>query len=358
MELIGVYFVACGLLVTAGLAKALRPDDTARALAGLLSLSPRVLRVAVRTGSSAEALLGAIALAVPRSETAWLVAGSYLGFAAVITVLRRRGGAIASCGCFGTPDTPATGVHVVIDLVLALSAVWIAVDGPTGSLGSLLGTQPFDGLPLLAASGLCAWLTFLAISTLSQVEAARDECSASRGTPRTTPRVIPRGGHDPGRVARRDSSNRESLAAASSIVPRSPAARSRSVQGSTWPSGRAPRTGRSAPAATRTAVVAPRVVPAFPSSAARSTAATTGVLPDRSWAGGGRRTTPPTAAVRAITWTATPRASASPDVGTDGGSVTPVATARHAAAAPRDVTPSSPAASSSATGSATSRSPV
>ncbi len=180
MELIGLYFVACTLLIAAGLAKALRPDDTARALTGLLPLSPRVLRVAVRTGSSTEALLGAIALAVPRSETAWLVAASYLGFATVIAVLRRRGGAIASCGCFGTPDTPATGVHVVIDLVLALSAVWIALDGPTGSLRSLLGAQPFDGVPLLAASCLCAWLTFLAISTLSQVEAARRVLGISR----------------------------------------------------------------------------------------------------------------------------------------------------------------------------------
>lgn len=180
MELIGLYLVACALLVAAGVAKALRPDDTARALAGLVPLSLRVLRIAVRTGSAAEALLGAIALAVPRSETAWLVAASYLGFATVIAVLRRRGGVIASCGCFGTPDTPATTVHVVVDLALGLSAVGVAVDGPTGSLPSLLGAQPFDGVPLLAASCLCAWLTFLAISTLSQVEAARRVLGISR----------------------------------------------------------------------------------------------------------------------------------------------------------------------------------
>jgi hypothetical protein len=180
VELIGLYLVACALLIAAGLAKALRPDDTARGLAGLVPLSPRVLRVAVRTGSAAEALLGATALAVARSGTAWLVAASYLGFAAVIAVLRRRGGAIASCGCFGTPDTPATAVHVVVDLALALSAVWIAVDGQTDSLRSLLGAQPLDGVPLLAASGLCAWLTFLVVSTLSQVEAARRVLGISR----------------------------------------------------------------------------------------------------------------------------------------------------------------------------------
>jgi Methylamine utilisation protein MauE len=186
VELIGLYFVACGLLVAAGVAKAIRPDDTARALGGLVPLSARTLRVAVRCGSAAEALLGAIALALPRSATAWSVAASYLGFAAVIAVLRRRGGAIASCGCFGTPDTPATMVHVVIDLVLALSAVAIAVDGPTGSLGSLLRAQPLDGVPLVAATVLCAWLTYLAISTLSEVEAARRLLGISRHAARRT----------------------------------------------------------------------------------------------------------------------------------------------------------------------------
>ena len=180
MELIGLYFVACVLLIAAGLAKALHPGDTARALAGLVPISPRLRAVAVRIGSVAEALLGTIALVAPRSATAWLVAASYLGFAAVVILLRSRGGAIASCGCFGTPDTPATAVHAVIDVVLGVSAVWVAVDGPAGSLASLLSAQPLDGVPLVAASALCAWLTFLAISTLSQVEAARRALGISR----------------------------------------------------------------------------------------------------------------------------------------------------------------------------------
>jgi Methylamine utilisation protein MauE len=181
VELIGLYFVACVLLVVAGLAKALRPDDTARALAGVVPLSPRALRVAVRTGSAAEAVLGALALAAPRSATAWFLAASYVAFAVVVTVLRARGGAIASCGCFGTPDTPATALHAVVDLVLALSAVSVAVDGPKGSLGSLLGTQPLAGVPLVAASALCAWLTYLAISRLARVEAERRLLGITRG---------------------------------------------------------------------------------------------------------------------------------------------------------------------------------
>jgi hypothetical protein len=180
VELIGLYFVACVLLIAAGLAKAIHPADTARALAGLVPLPPRPLEIAVRTGAVGEAVLGAVALALPVAATAWLVAASYLAFAAVVAVLLRRGGAIASCGCFGTPDTPATAVHVAIDLVLAISALSVALDGPTGSVGSLLRAQPLDGVPLVAASALCAWLTFLAISTLSRVEGARRVLGISR----------------------------------------------------------------------------------------------------------------------------------------------------------------------------------
>ncbi len=36
----------------------------------------------------------------------------------VVAYARSRGGALASCGCFGTPDTPATLLHVVVDLVV------------------------------------------------------------------------------------------------------------------------------------------------------------------------------------------------------------------------------------------------
>ncbi len=76
MELIGLYLIAAGLLVVAGVAKAARPDDTARAMAALLPGSPplRLLRGVVRVGALAEAALGAVALAFPRPATAALVA--------------------------------------------------------------------------------------------------------------------------------------------------------------------------------------------------------------------------------------------------------------------------------------------
>lgn len=173
MELIGLYLVGCALLVLAGTAKMLRPDDTARALGTVVPFRMARLRLLVRAGATAEAALGAVAIAYPRTTTAILVALSYAAFAVFVLVARARGGAIASCGCFGTPDTPATLLHVFINLGLVVAGGAVAVAGPSGSIVSILWTQPLHGLPLVLASTLGVWLTFLAVSVLGGVQAAR-----------------------------------------------------------------------------------------------------------------------------------------------------------------------------------------
>ena len=173
MELIGPYLVGCALLVVAGAAKMIRPDDTARALATVTPLRLVHIRLLVRAGATAEVALGVVALAYPRTSTAGLVALSYAAFAAFVLVVRAKGGAIASCGCFGTPDTPATMVHVFINLGLVVAGVAVAAAGPSGSIVSNLSTQPLHGLPLVAVSALCVWLIVLAISVLGALQAAR-----------------------------------------------------------------------------------------------------------------------------------------------------------------------------------------
>ena len=173
MELIGLYLVACALLVAAGIAKAIRPTDTARALAAMVPIPQMRIRLLVRVGSAAEAALGVVAILIPRAGSAWLVALSYAVFAAVVAYARSRGGAIASCGCFGTPDTPATILHVIVNVGLALVAAVVAAAGPSGSILSILSRQPLHGLPLIVVSALCAWLTYVAISVLAGLQAAR-----------------------------------------------------------------------------------------------------------------------------------------------------------------------------------------
>jgi hypothetical protein len=175
MELIGIYLVGCILLVVAGVAKVVRPADTARALAASapIPLSLAVTRPLVRCVAGAEAILGAVALAVPRSGLAWLVAVSYIGFAVFVAYARSQGGAIASCGCFGTPDTPATLLHTAIDLALAGAAVAVALAHPTGSIVSVTAGPVGHRIALLVVTALCAWLTFLVLAVLPQVQAAR-----------------------------------------------------------------------------------------------------------------------------------------------------------------------------------------
>jgi hypothetical protein len=188
MELIGPYLVACALLMIAGVMKFFRPDDTARAVAAVIPgrlrrpLQFRSLRVLIRFGALAEGIIGGVAMVLPRSVPAALVAASYVFFVGVVVYVRSRGGALASCGCFGSLDTPATRLHVVVNLGLAISAVAVAVDAPAGgSTFSILAGQPLYGLPFAAAGLLGVWLTFLVLSSLSQLQAARRLAGSTTG---------------------------------------------------------------------------------------------------------------------------------------------------------------------------------
>ena len=133
MELIGLFLIASGLLVVAGLAKALRPDDTARALLELAPerinphLSLRSARVVVRVGAMAETAIGLWALVLPRPVSAALVASSYALFTVVVFYARLHGGALSTCGCFGQPDTPATWLHVAVNALFTVAAVTVAL---------------------------------------------------------------------------------------------------------------------------------------------------------------------------------------------------------------------------------------
>lgn len=182
MELIGPYLAACLVLAGAGVAKTFRPMDTARAVAAVVPLSLAVSRTLVRIGAVAEAGVGTAAALHPSPVTAGLVAASYLGFAAFVVVVLTRGGALASCGCFGKPDTPATRLHVMINLVLAVAAIVVAATVTPGWLPAILEKQPWHGAPLGLLSLLCAWLAFLALSRLAELAAARRLLGVARGS--------------------------------------------------------------------------------------------------------------------------------------------------------------------------------
>lgn len=172
MSLLAPYLAACALLVAAGAAKAWRPADTARALAaGRVRLTGRRLVPAVRVAAAVEAALGLGAAADPRPATAAAVAASYTAFAAFVLWQRRRGGALSSCGCFATPDTPATALHAVVDAGLAAAAAAVAA-GPGGALPTLLAAQPARGVPLVATAVVAAGLAYLVLTALPRLQAA------------------------------------------------------------------------------------------------------------------------------------------------------------------------------------------
>jgi hypothetical protein len=180
VELIGLYLVAAGLLVIAGVTKALRPDDTARALSDAVpararsTMTHQRLRATIRIGATIEAALGLIAIAFPRPVPAGLAAASYVIFAGVVLYVRTRGGALSSCGCFGRADTPATVLHAVVDIVLATACIAVAATAPSGgSLATLLGHQPGAGVPLVFVSAVGLYLAYLALAVLPPLEGAR-----------------------------------------------------------------------------------------------------------------------------------------------------------------------------------------
>lgn len=179
MALVGIFLVAAGLLAAAGVAKSARPGDTARALAELSRRGERrglpmsLLSPAVRLLAGLEAVIGLAALVYPNRVLAALVAASYLAFAGFVLYARAKGGVLATCGCFGSPDTPPTVLHAVVDLGLCAGGVGVAVAGVSGTIGAVLADQPYHGVPLVVASVLTAGLAFAVLSPLARLTALR-----------------------------------------------------------------------------------------------------------------------------------------------------------------------------------------
>ncbi len=151
------FLAATVVLTAAGVAKLVRPDDTARALqAAGLPLGRR----AVRAGAIGEVAVAVAAVAVPGPWTGGLVAASYAGFAVFVMLALAKGWPLASCGCFGRPDTRPTKVHALMNLAAAAVAAWWATvaEGPARDL---LHHEPWGGGPLLLVTAVIAGLAYL-----------------------------------------------------------------------------------------------------------------------------------------------------------------------------------------------------
>ena len=146
--LAGPFLAAGGLLVVAGLPKLRDPLPLVRALrtTGLPAPGPLVRLLAL-----AEVALGVTAVVAPGRGTAALVAVAYAGFTAFVALAVRRGGVLASCGCFGRPDTPPTRAHLVLTAGATATAAALAVSPP----GAGVGAQPRRRPPPSPGSRYC-----------------------------------------------------------------------------------------------------------------------------------------------------------------------------------------------------------
>ena len=160
--LIGPYLAACALLVAAGGAKLADPMPLVRALRSVGLPAPAVL---VRAAAAGELLLGLGAALTGSAAAAVAVALSYTAFTAFVLVAMRRGGVLASCGCFGRTDTPPTWTHVSTTAAFGLVAAAVALR-PVGSLREVLAGSPWSGLPLLLATAAVTATAYLVLALL------------------------------------------------------------------------------------------------------------------------------------------------------------------------------------------------
>lgn len=160
--LAGPYLASAALLVAAGGAKLLDPLPLVRALRSVGLPAPQLV---VRAGALGELVLGLLAVVTGSALAAAGVALSYAAFTGFVLVALRRGGVLASCGCFGKADTPPTRTHVAVTGGFALVAAAVAA-APLGGIGGLVATQPGGALPLLVATAAVAVTAYLVLALL------------------------------------------------------------------------------------------------------------------------------------------------------------------------------------------------
>ena len=165
--LAGPFLAAAVLLVAAGASKLAEPLPLVRALRSARLPAPAS---AVRAVAGAEVGLGLTALLTGARAAALGVALSYAAFTGFVLLARRRGGVLASCGCFGKADTPPTTTHVVVTAALAGVAGAVAVR-PLGPVPDLLAGSPLGGFALLLATAAVAATGYLVLAVLPLVRA-------------------------------------------------------------------------------------------------------------------------------------------------------------------------------------------
>jgi hypothetical protein len=155
--------VASALLAVAGAPKVLDPVNTVGALR---SVGLRVPRIAVRAFGAVETTLGVATLLTGDRVLAALVALSYAAFSVFLVIALRAGGAVSSCGCVGSADTPPTRSHLVVTASLTLTSALAAGTNPGGLTTMAWSATAITMLCFVMFAVWLVWLVFTALPHL------------------------------------------------------------------------------------------------------------------------------------------------------------------------------------------------
>jgi hypothetical protein len=171
LALAGPLAIAAVVLAVGGVAKLRAPAAASPAFTALhLPSQPSFLRLF----GAGEVLLGAAAFVWGGAVLAGAVGVLYVGFAVSAAVLSRRGG--TSCGCFGAESSETTPMHVVVDVLIAATALVAAMTGAPGLVG-VVDDLGFAAVVYVASVALGLWLVVAVLTVLP------DAMVAARRTP-------------------------------------------------------------------------------------------------------------------------------------------------------------------------------
>ena len=125
----------------------------------------------VRLGALIECLIAVLAVVSTWAWARWLLAASYIGFAAFVGIMARRP-AVVSCGCFGGEGAAPSNRHVAVNACLAVLVAFAAATGTPG-LGTVLSDQPLAAVPFVVVAVSSTWLVYLLLSKSSQPHLGR-----------------------------------------------------------------------------------------------------------------------------------------------------------------------------------------
>jgi uncharacterized membrane protein YphA (DoxX/SURF4 family) len=161
----GPVLVLTALLALAGAFKIRRPAPTAGALRAIgLPGRPALVRLL----GAGELALGSATLVTGARPLLALVAAAYLAFAAFVAAALMSGSPVQSCGCFGRPDTPPSAVHLVANLVAAVTLL-VAAAGDLPHPSSVIADQPWHAIPFVLLVAISVELAYLVLTALPAV---------------------------------------------------------------------------------------------------------------------------------------------------------------------------------------------